>query len=364
MKTNILILGGGMVGSAIAIDLNENGHRVTVADFNEDVKKSLINDKIDFIKIDFTNYHSLKTAINSYDFIIGAVPGNLGYEVLKNVIESKKHIVDISFMPENSKRLDEMCKNNGVIAITDAGVAPGLSNLLFGKKIVEYEKLESAKCYVGGLPQKPEPPWLYKTVFSPIDVIEEYTRPARLVENGKHIVKPAMTDIETLYFCGIGELDAFNSDGLRSLLDLPINNMVEKTLRFPGHVQKIIKMKNSGLLESDKIENTSKTLFSEWASNELDYDQTILRLEFSGIKNNQKYYEKYDLIDFYDKKNKISSMARTTGYTCTAVVKILLDKKITKPGIYHLEKLGEDNNIVKEILNYLNARKIKFDNKV
>ena len=128
--------------------------------------------------------------------------------------------------------------------------------------MLEYDILDTANCYVGGLPQNPEFPWKYKSVFSPIDVIEEYTRPARMVENGKIIIKPAMSEIESVIFKNIGNLDAFNSDGLRSLVNMPINNMVEKTLRFNGHIQKIIKLRDQGLFEKDKIEETSNTLIS------------------------------------------------------------------------------------------------------
>ena len=133
-----------------------------------------------------------------------------------------------------------VAEKNGVTAITDAGIAPGLSNLIFGRVLSEFDRVDSAKCFVGGLPQNPRLPWLYNSVFSPMDVVEEYTRPARLVKNGKIITKLAMTEIEPIEFKKIGILDAFNSDGLRSLLDMPIPDMVEKTLRFPGHIQKII----------------------------------------------------------------------------------------------------------------------------
>ena len=149
-------------------------------------------------------------------------------------------------MQEDSRKLYSIAEKNGVTAITDAGIAPGLSNLIFGRVLSEFDRVDSAKCFVGGLPQNPRPPWLYKSVFSPLDVVEEYTRPARVVENGKIITKPAMTEIEPIKFIQIGVLDAFNSDGLRSLLDMPIPNMVEKTLRFPGHIQKIIEINNNG----------------------------------------------------------------------------------------------------------------------
>jgi saccharopine dehydrogenase-like NADP-dependent oxidoreductase len=140
--------------------------------------------------------------------------------------------------------------------------------------------------------------------------------------------------------------------------------MVEKTLRFPGHIQKIIEMRNNGLFKADKIEETAETLINEWMPGKEDYDQTIMRLEFHGVKDGEKVSEAYDLLDYYDKENYISSMARTTGYTCTAVADILLSNKFTQKGVYNLESLGSDNKIVDNILHYLAQRNVKFDKEV
>ena len=364
MSYNIIILGGGRVGSAIARDLKETGYTVTVADIDAGVKQLLAPFGIEYLNLSFSDSHSIAKSVNNYDLVIGAVPGFMGYDVLKTVLESKKNIVDISFMPEDSRNLFKVAKDNGVIAITDAGVAPGLSNLIFGTKLSEFDQLDTAKCYVGGLPQNPQPPWFYKSVFSPIDVIEEYTRPARIVVEGHKVSKPAMTDLESIEFNNIGILDAFNSDGLRSLLDMPIPNMVEKTLRFPGHIQKIISIRNKGFFEIGKIEKTAQSLIEDWESDEGDYDQTIMRLEFIGIIDGKRISKIYNLVDYYDKEKHISSMARTTGYTCTSVANILLSNKFTQTGVYNLESLGSDDEIVQNILQYLAQRNVQFDKKI
>ena len=360
MNKNIIILGGGMVGFAIARDLKKNGNFVTVADIDKSLQNSLIKFDINYEMVDFTNKNRLFELVKKYNLVVGAVPGFLGYETLKVIIESKKDMVDISFMKENSKDYHNYAKSKGVTIITDAGVAPGLSNLLFGQMFHEFDKLDIAKCYVGGLPEKPKPPWFYKTVFSPIDVIEEYTRPARFVENNKVITKDAMSGLEKVYIKNIGELDAFNSDGLRSLLNMPIPNMIEKTLRYPGHIQKILSMKAEGMFTSDKINNTANSLISEWKSDLHDYDQTIMKLEFAGLKNSKNKIEEYILLDNYDRVNKISSMARTTGYTCTAVSNLILSNKFNKKGVYTLEDLGGNKENILFIIQYLLDRDIQI----
>ncbi len=174
------------------------------------------------------------------------------------------------------------------------------------------------------------------------------------------ITKPAMTDIEEITFDNIGTLDAFNSDGLRSLLDMPIPNMVEKTLRYPGHIQKIIDLKNNGYFAPEKIEGTAKSLINDWTPEKGDYDQTIMRLEFSGIKDGKEITETFDLIDYFDKQKNITSMARTTGYTCAAVANIILSGDFKQNGVFTLENFGEEKRLVDNILHYLSERNIQF----
>ena len=361
MSKRIINLGGGMVGSAIARDLKEQRYSVTVADKDESLKARLAPFGIDYLNLDFSNNNAVTDAVKNFDLVIGAVPGFMGFDILKTVLEAGKDMVDISFMPEDSKDLTQLAKKNKVTAITDAGVAPGLSNLLFGRALFEYDELHSANCYVGGLPQNPQPPWWYSSVFSPIDVIEEYTRPARFVVNGKMVTMPAMTDMEQIEFEGVGTLDAFNSDGLRSLLELPIPNMVEKTLRYPGHIQKIIEMQGNGLFEPEKIKQTAESLFKEWEPCEDDYDQTIMHLEFKGMKNGNEVFKQYDLLDYYDQDKEITSMARTTGYTCAAVASIILSGDFKKNGVFTLENFGMESRLVDNILHYLSERNIQFN---
>jgi saccharopine dehydrogenase-like NADP-dependent oxidoreductase len=175
------------------------------------------------------------------------------------------------------------------------------------------------------------------------------------------ITKPAMTDIEEITFDNIGILDAFNSDGLRSLLDMPIPNMVEKTLRYPGHIQKIVEMQGNGLFEPEKIKQTAESLFKEWAPGKEDFDQTIMRLEFIGKKDGEKITEIYNLLDYFDEQKNITSMARTTGYTCAAVSNIILSGYFKKNGVFTLENFGKETKLVDNILHYLSERNIQFN---
>ena len=371
--SNILVLGAGMVGSAIAIDLAKN-HSVTLTDKNSErlnhvkTKCNVLN----ILQVDVCDKKALQSTIKDFDLVVCAVPGFLGFETLKLIIEAEKNVVDISFFPENSLELDALAKSKNVTAIVDCGVAPGMDNLILGY-YNEKLKLTDFECYVGGLPKVKKWPFNYKAPFSPIDVIEEYTRPARYIENGNLIIREPLTDCEFLEFDKVGTLEAFNSDGLRSIIfTMPhIKNMKEKTLRYPGHVEYIKVLKESGFFNTEKIslngteisplDFTSKILFNEWKLGEKEDEITVMRIILKG-ENNEGEMEEivFDLHDEYSADSQTSSMARTTGYTATAAANMFLKGLFTEKGVFPPELIGKHEVCFNFIMNYLNERNIHY----
>lgn len=360
----VLVLGAGLIGKAIAIDLCKQ-LKVTCADIRMDSLKALSSYPITVVPVDFKDKKALLKLIAPFDLVIGSVPGFMGFDTLKTIIEAKKNVVDISFFPEDAFLLDELAKKNKVTAVVDCGVAPGLCNIMAGyhhkkMKMLEYE------CLVGGLPVVRELPFEYKAVFSPADVIEEYTRDARYIEKGKQVVREALSDIEKVMFKECGELESFNSDGLRSLArTLPeVPDMKEKTLRYPGHVALMKVFRETGLFSKTPVEVngvkviplelTSKLLFPKWKLKPGEEDFTIMRVTIRGEK--EKYI--YTLFDHYDKKTGTTSMARTTGYTCTAVANLVLSGDFARKGISPPEFVGEDEKCFEKVLNYLKERNV------
>ncbi|RLD28654.1 MAG: saccharopine dehydrogenase, partial [Bacteroidetes bacterium] len=216
--SNIIVLGAGMVGSTMAIDMAIN-HRVTLTDISQSVLDRVKQKNKDLItlQLDVTNRAELQRTIKQYDLVICAVPGFLGFDTLKAIIEAEMNVIDISFFPENCLELDGLAKEKDVTAIVDCGVAPGMDNIILGY-YNEKMKLSDFECLVGGLPKEKKWPFSYKAPFSPIDVIEEYTRAARYVEHGELVVREPLTDCDYVEFDTIGTLESFNSDGLRSLI--------------------------------------------------------------------------------------------------------------------------------------------------
>jgi saccharopine dehydrogenase-like NADP-dependent oxidoreductase len=371
----IIVLGGGMVGSAIVADLCKD-NKVTCADFNKEVLNSISKKlSVKTISCDFSNLSEVKKTIAPFDLVIGAVPGFLGFEVLKAIIESKKNVVDISFFPEDAFLLDDLAKKNNVTAIVDCGVAPGLCNMMAGLHNKQM-KLSSYECLVGGLPIVRIKPYEYKAPFSPVDVLEEYTRPARYIENGKLVTKEALSEVEQISFEQCGTLEYFNSDGLRSLITtLPdVPDMKEKTLRYPGHADLMRIYRESGFFEKNKIKikNTevapidliSKLLFSEWKYKQGEEDFTIMRVTLAGTDAKGAAKIIYTLYDRYNKETETMSMARTTGYTCTAAAHLIMENKFSRKGISPPEFVGEDEPCFNFVLDYLEKRNVRINQSI
>jgi lysine 6-dehydrogenase len=365
----IIILGAGMVGRAIAIDLCKE-FEVISADINKDNLSLLKNFPIKTLRKDLSSSQNIKSLIKNSDLVISAVPGFMGFKILKTVISSKKNIVDISFFAEDPFELDKLAKKMNVTAIVDCGVCPGLSNIILGYHN-QRMKIENYECMVGGLPAKKEWPYKYKAFFSPSDVIEEYIRPARILENGKIIIKEAMTDPELVTFNEVGTLEAFNTDGLRSLLTtMKIPNMIEKTLRYPGHIELMKIFRETGFFGSGSvvvsgkkikpIDLTSKLLFPFWKPEDDEDEFTIMKICIEGHEGNDKKVIEYLLLDRFDKKTRTSSMARTTGYTCTAAARLLLDGSFNRKGICQPEFIGEETECFEKLISLLKKTNINL----
>ena len=362
----ISVLGCGLIGSAIAVDLCRD-YNVTVADSDlEKLNAVQATNPLRIIQSDFLNQSELKRIVSDADLIISAVPGSIGFSVLKSLIGLNKNVVDISFFAENPFELDEQAKRKNLTVVVDCGVCPGLSNIILGyynKKL----NIKSYSVYVGGLPKNPKPPFNYKAPFSPSDVIEEYTRPARCVENGKVIIKEALSDVELIDFNNVGQLEAFNTDGLRTLLTtMQIPNMKEKTLRYPGHSQLIKAFRDVGFFDRDEIfikdklirpiDFTSNLLYKQWKLEKGEKEFTVMRIFIES----ENEFITYELYDEYDEQSQTTSMARTTGYTCTAAARLILERNYNRTGIIPPEYLGENEDDLNFVLNYLMKKNIQL----
>jgi saccharopine dehydrogenase-like NADP-dependent oxidoreductase len=246
-----------------------------------------------------------------------------------------------------------------------------MSNLLVAHAASQLSRVDRVRIYVGGLPTVRQWPYEYKAGFSPIDVIEEYTRPARIVRGGKVETCPALSEIELLDFPEFGTLEAFVTDGLRTLvrsIDAP--DMIEKTMRYPGHAEKMRMLRETGFFSETPvdvdgthvrpIDVATRLLFPMWQMNDGDEDVTIMRILVEGAGKKGPTRMTYDLVDRFDRATGTSAMARTTGYTATTAVRMLAAGLWTEPGVIAPERLGQNAACTDFILAGLRERNVVY----
>ena len=369
-----LVLGAGRVGSVIALDLSIDTE-VIVVDNSTEALDNVHGENITRVhRSDCVRKETIRELLDLYtpDIVIGALPSTLGYNALRQVIGAGYDYVDISFMTEDPRKLDQWARENGVTAVVDMGIRPGLGNVLAGHAYSMLNRCTHLRICVGGVPLRPQPPFNYKAGFAPADVIEEYVRPARMKIDGEIVIKPALTDIKPIEFDGIGHLEEFNTDGLRTLLDLDIPNMVEKTIRWPGHAALMRVFRDAGFFSKERcmvndehvtpLDVTSNILFPLWKMEEGDEDITLMKVMATGDEATDPMFI-WNVIVGYGYGMDCTSMSRATALPCTTVARLILEGAIPQKGIIVPETLGQDDTLYAEIMLRLHQKGIILEAK-
>jgi lysine 6-dehydrogenase len=363
-----------MIGSAVAMDLARHDWEVTIADCDETrLSRAAQKYGVRTVTADLSDTGSIATLAKTSGIVIGALPSAIGFRTLEAVVESGSHAVCISFMPEDARTLHDLASRRGVTAIVDCGVAPGLSNMMVGHAAARLSPCERVDVYVGGLPLNPKAPFEYKAGFSPHDVIDEYVDPAKVVEHGRVVVKPALSEVEILTIPGVGEVEAFLTDGLRTLVesvDAPF--MQEKTLRYPGHARTMEVLREAGFFSKEPIpvgdrmirpfDMTAALLFPQWTYQDAEPDITILRVAVAGRTDAGRTLFTWDMIDRYDPVTGLRSMSRTTAFPATIAAQLIADGDLPA-GVHPPEVIGR-LGLLDYVLTELEARGVHCLQKV
>lgn len=366
-----LVLGCGLVGKTIALDLM-NEFVVTIMDPNESALASLKEEKITKLRGSATDSALLAEATKDISIVCGVLPSQIEGGVQKQILEMGKNYVSPSGFI-HSQGLDAIAKKCNSVAVYDMGIAPGMSNYLIARGASLLDELEFGCIYVGGIPDKLDPPFNYRTVFCLEDTMNEYIQPSRYVKDNNIIEAPALSGLEEIDIPGVGRLEAFFTDGLRSAADNIKGKFVaEKTMRWPGYVEKINILKAAGCFDKEPVtvnghkvvpfDVTTESLRPLWKlrPEKGDRDLTVMRVVARGLKDGKQMTYMWDLVDRFDEKQMRHSMARTTGYPCSATAKAIAKGIISEKGFHAPEMLVHNEKFYDYLMIELMKRGIVF----
>lgn len=367
-----VVLGCGLIGKTIALDLARD-FDVTVMDCSRKALDALSDwPKIAKREGSALDLDFVTELVRDADIVCGVLPGHLEGAPQRRVIELGKNYVSPSgFL--NSGGLDDLAKEKGVTAVFDMGVAPGMSNYLVARGGHMLDSLDEGIIYVCGIPQAPDPPFNYRTVFCLEDTLGEYVLPARYVKDGKLAEAPALSGVEEVDIPGVGKLEAFFTDGLRSAAyNVKGRFVAEKTMRWPGYVEAIGVLKAAGLLDSEPVEIAgAKIAPRDFAAALLrprwelrpekgDRDCTVMRVIARGPSGKDRVTRAWDMIDKFDEKTMLHSMARTTGYPCCVTARAVANGMIGAKGFLAPETLAGDDAFYRYLLDEQKKRGIVY----
>ena len=368
----ILTIGCGYIGSVLVRHLSERipSAEIVVSDESreaiEKATSSIGRGNVKPLQLNIRDYDRLVKAAENFDILVGLAPGRLGYKTVEAAIDAGVNMVDLSYMREDPMTLNDRALKAGVTVIPDCGVAPGLSHILVGRAVSMLDKVKDVFILVGGIPQNRVPPLDYKVTWCVEDLIEEYVRRPKIVKNGRTIEVEALDGLEEVDFPGIGRLEAFYTDGVRTLHHSikGVENMWEKTLRYPGHAEKIKLLRDLGFFDEEPIDGLSPRsltvkVFERKLSLHEVKDFVVMKVEVDGFKNGRETHHSYTLIDYYDDERRVTAMGRTTAYTASAVIQLLARGEIKGVGIVPPERLGMDGKCFERIMEELEKDGIK-----
>ena len=343
----MLVLGSGKMAKAIAYDFvkQKDIEKVVIASRTlkgaKKIVKFLNNKKAHAAQVYVQDYKDVVKLMKGFDCAVSAVPYNFNYNLARAAIEAGCNFLDLGGNNDVVKQefsLSKKAKKRKIAIVPDCGLAPGLVSNLTALGLKEFKKVETIKLRVGGLPQHPEPPLNYMIVFSTHGLINEYIESAKLIKNFKIITRPGMEDLEKIYFPGYGNLEAFNTSGGTSTLPQSfkgkIKNLNYKTIRYPGHAEKIKTLMQLGLTSSKKInaegiDVAPRTVLEALLNKNLkakDKDLILLKVSLED----KKKIVTYELID--KEKQGLTAMMRCTGFPVAVIAEMIARKQIEKKG--------------------------------
>lgn len=367
----IIVLGSGLQGSACAFDLLKTSRAsVTLADQSPErlpaFLQPYLGKRLAVLKVDARDKANIREVMRGHDAALSAIPYYLGFDMAAMAVELGLHYADLGgnvAVVRRQETLHDAAKAKGVSVIPDCGLAPGLVNVLAAEAIRRLDQCDALLLYVGGLPQHPKPPLNYSIVYSLEGVLDYYTTPSWVLREGQPAQVEALSELENVKFPRpLGTLEAFHTGGGLSTMPWSfigkIPTMEYKTLRYPGHADMMRVIRDVGMLGTEAVEVNGARVVPRQAfmavvgptlrEPEVE-DLVALKVVARGKRKGRRAVEGFQVLDYFDPKNRITAMMRTTGYSLSITAQMQLDGRIKAPGVHAAWVVTPYENYVTEL---------------
>ena len=376
----IAVLGAGLMGPTIAMDCikSDEVEQVLLIDINEEklnkaATKLGTPPKLKTLKQDITDHHKLAKSLKDYNVVGIALPRWLNTKAIWSAIKAGINTVDLSEPPQKDwTKINKAAKKAAVTIIPGCGLEPGLTDMLAAHGIDMLDTIETVDIWCGGIPQNPKPPLNYKILFGgpylPL-------RPGmvKTIENGEVKEVKRYTLGDPIHIKEINQtLECFYDRFPETLYQLEkfkdVKHCTNKTVRYPGYCDKVKFLDECGLLSREPIEFKnqkivpfevfSKIIHPKVHLEEDEKDITVLRVTIKGVKDDRKMCYTFNMIDFYDDDQGVTSMAKTTSYTAAITIRMLGRDDIPEKGLVHPVKAIR-GNLFRRLLKELAEREVQ-----
>ena len=365
----LLVIGSGMMGSAAAYDMARQSSVETVTLADSDLKRAKevaarVNHitgtkKVRAVGLDASREKDAFRLMKGHDGALSAVPYFLNLGLAKAAVEAGCHFADLggnNTVVRQELTLAKKANKKAVGLAPDCGLSPGMASILGGELVRRLGgHAEALRLYVGGLPEKPMPPFHYQLVFSVEGLINEYVEPARILRKGKLTMIEPLTEPEEFHIEGFAPLVAFHTSGGTSTMPETFEGAVgecfEKTLRYPGHYDLLCELKDLGMFSSEKLpvngtQVSPRALLSKVFEGKFagkGPDVCIMRIEAHesvrapGVRGLlggklKGRVASFTMVDHYDAKSDMSAMMRTTAFPASIVLQMMCSGAVEKHG--------------------------------
>jgi len=371
------------MGRAVAFDLlrHEDTKELLLADIDESNLKSvadfLDDSRVKTIVLDAKDKAHVLEVMKGIDSVVACISYTLNYELTKAAIKSGAHFCDLggnNTVVAKQFSLSKEAEKANVTIIPDCGLAPGVASVIVENGASKLDTVEEIHIRVGGLPQDPKPPLNYSLIFSVQGLTNEYIEIAEVIRDGKLTKVESLTEIEEIEFPEpFGKLEAFQTSGGTSTLPKTFLGKVKvldyKTIRYKGHCKKIKAILDLGFKSDEKIDFqgyriSPREFLEEMLVKSLTHenirDVTLVRIEVIGFKDKKKMKISYQIIDYFDEENNLTSMMRMTSYPAAIIARMMAIGDIKNKGV-----ITQEYNVPSDLmLEELRKRKVDIEIKV